>query len=172
MAIEVSVTDQNVQVSTSGQTVNASVSGGVGPAGPTGATGATGATGPAGATGATGPAGTTTWAGITDKPATFTPTSHTHSASDVTSGTLDAQRLPSGVWTGFVQYGNSVLDTNLTVSGDFECEGTLGAAQLAGPLSADYITGGTISDSCLSASVTAAVVAGESFIHPFLIGGL
>ena len=40
-----------------------------------------------------------------------------------------------------MQYGNSVIDTNLTVSGDFECEGTLEAAQLAGPLSADYLTG-------------------------------
>jgi hypothetical protein len=98
--------------------------------------------------------------------------SHTHSATDITSGTVDAARLPSGVWTGFVQYGNSVVDTNLTVSGDFECEGTVNAVQLAGSLSADYITGGTISDSCLSANVTAAVVAGESFIHPFLIGGL
>jgi hypothetical protein len=40
--------------------------------------GATGAQGQAGATGATGPAGTTTWAGITDKPSAFTPSSHTH----------------------------------------------------------------------------------------------
>jgi hypothetical protein len=65
-----------------------------------------------------------------------------------------------------------LLDTNLTVSGDFESEGTVVAAQFAGPISADYITGGTISDSCLSANVTAAVVAGESFLHPFLTGGL
>lgn len=66
MPIEVSVTDQNVEVSTSGQTVNATVSGGVGPAGPTG------------------PAGTTTWAGITDKPATFAPS--THAASHGAAG--------------------------------------------------------------------------------------
>jgi hypothetical protein len=120
MPIEVNVTDQNVQVSTSGQTVNASVSGGVGPAGP---------------------AGASAWADITGKPSTFTPSAHTHSATEITSGTLDAQRLPSGVWTGFVQYGNSVVDTNLTVSGDFECDGTVVATQLAGPLSADYLTG-------------------------------
>lgn len=108
MPIEVNVTDQNVQVSTSGQTVNASVSGGVGPAGPTGATGATGATGPAGATGATGatgspgatgatgPAGTTTWGGITDKPATFAPSSHASShasagSDPITVGTVSGR---------------------------------------------------------------------------------
>jgi hypothetical protein len=87
MPIEVNVTDQNVQVSTSGQTVNASVSGGVGPAGPTGATGATGATGPA---------GTTTWAGITDKPATFSPTAHASShasagSDPITVGTVSGR---------------------------------------------------------------------------------
>lgn len=43
-----------------------------------GATGSTGLTGATGATGATGPAGTTTWAGITDKPTTFAPSTHTH----------------------------------------------------------------------------------------------
>ncbi len=87
MPIEVNVTDQSVQVSTSGQTVNASVSGGVGPAGPTGATGATGATGPA---------GTTTWAGITDKPATFAPSSHASShasagSDPITVGTVSGR---------------------------------------------------------------------------------
>ena len=49
-----------------------------GPAGPAGATG------PAGAAGATGPAGTTTWAGITDKPATFAPAAHTHAWTEIT----------------------------------------------------------------------------------------
>jgi hypothetical protein len=67
--------------------VNASVSGGVGPAGPTGATGATGATGPA---------GTTTWAGITDKPATFSPTAHASShasagSDPITVGTVSGR---------------------------------------------------------------------------------
>ena len=43
--------------------------------------------GPQGETGLqgdTGPAGTTSWSGITDKPSTFTPSTHTHSVSDVT----------------------------------------------------------------------------------------
>lgn len=53
--------------------------GSAGPTGPAGSQGLAGPTGPsgsagvAGATGPTGPAGTTTWAGITDKPSTFTP---------------------------------------------------------------------------------------------------
>jgi hypothetical protein len=75
MPIEVSVTDQNVQVSTSGQTVNASVSGGVGPAGQP---------------------GTTTWAGITDKPATFAPSTHASShasagSDPITVGTVSGR---------------------------------------------------------------------------------
>ena len=47
---------------------------------------------PAGATGATGPqgpAGTTTWAGITDKPSTFTPSAHTHSGGDISFTAFD-----------------------------------------------------------------------------------
>lgn len=63
-----------------------------GPKGDTGATGPQGPQGPKGDTGAQGPAGTTTWAGITDKPSSFTPASHNHAASQVTAGTL-----PSGV---------------------------------------------------------------------------
>jgi len=58
--------------------------------------GAVGATGPAGGVGATGPtgaAGTTTWAGITDKPSTFAPSSHasSHAAAGsdpITVGTV------------------------------------------------------------------------------------
>lgn len=46
----------------------------------------TGPQGPKGATGARGPAGTTSWSGITDKPATFPPSPHTHKSSDITDG--------------------------------------------------------------------------------------
>jgi len=45
--------------------------------------------------GAQGDPGTTSWLGITDKPTTFTPSSHTHSGADITSGTVDGDRLPS-----------------------------------------------------------------------------
>jgi hypothetical protein len=43
-----------------------------------GETGEAGAAGDTGPQGEAGPPGTTTWAGITDKPSTFTPSSHTH----------------------------------------------------------------------------------------------
>lgn len=95
-----------------------------GVAGATGAAGPSGPQGPAGAkgdTGDTGPAGTTTWSGITDKPATFTPSAHTHPASDVTglssiatsgsasdlgSGTLAIARIPTGTTSSTVCIGN------------------------------------------------------------------
>jgi hypothetical protein len=102
---------------------------------PAGATGATGATGPQGErgeqgiqgiqgvagiqgpAGPAGPAGTTTWAGITDKPSTFPPSTHQHVAADIsdftsaviaaappttnasllTSGTLPDARLSSNI---------------------------------------------------------------------------
>lgn len=35
------------------------------------------------------------WSGVAGKPSTFTPSSHTHSAADITSGTLGVDRLPS-----------------------------------------------------------------------------
>ena len=71
-----------------------------GPTGPQGATGLPGAdstvpgpAGPTGPTGPTGPPGTTSWTGITDKPATFPPSTHTHPISEVTSlqAALDAK---------------------------------------------------------------------------------
>jgi hypothetical protein len=131
MPIEVSVTDQNVQVSTSGQTVNASVSGGVGPAGPTGATGATG------------PAGTTTWAGITDKPATFSPTAHasSHAAAGsdpinlsggqvtVNCGTTDLYNEDDTVTSAF-QSVEALLTTH-THAANAITSGTLATARLA-----------------------------------------
>jgi hypothetical protein len=65
-----------------------------GPIGPSGAEGPEGPEGPAGAdstvpgptgpVGPAGPPGTTTWAGITDKPATFAPSAHTHPVAEVT----------------------------------------------------------------------------------------
>ena len=37
----------------------------------------------------------TNWTNVADKPATFAPSAHTHNASDVTSGTFDAARIPA-----------------------------------------------------------------------------
>lgn len=58
----------------------------VGPKGERGLQGIQGIQGPKGDKGDkgdTGPAGTTTWAGITDKPTTFTPATHTHTTAQV-----------------------------------------------------------------------------------------
>jgi len=58
--------------------------GATGPQGIQGVPGETGATGAIGPEGPAGPPGTTTWAGITDKPATFPP--EAHHASHETGG--------------------------------------------------------------------------------------
>lgn len=82
MPINANVTNNQITASVSETKIDVAVAGGVGPtgsagqagpAGPQGPTGPAGATGPAGPAG---PAGTTTWAGITDKPASFTPGAH------------------------------------------------------------------------------------------------
>jgi hypothetical protein len=88
-----------------GDTVNVTVSS-VGATGPAGAAGAAGAQGPAG------PAGTTSWTGITDKPATFTPSSHSHAISDVTGlqTALDGKQA-SGTYATLV--GGTVPSTQL-----------------------------------------------------------
>mgnify|MGYP000848133622 CR=1 FL=1 len=46
------------------------------------------------------------WADITDKPSTFTPSAHTHSAGDITSGTFAIARIPTGTTSGTVAEGN------------------------------------------------------------------
>jgi hypothetical protein len=46
------------------------------------------------------------WGDITDKPTTFAPGAHTHSASDITSGTLTIARIPTGTTSGTVAQGN------------------------------------------------------------------
>lgn len=71
----------------------------MGPQGPKGDTGATGPQGPKGDTGAQGPAGATTWAGITDKPSTFPPGSHSHGVGPVTVTLYTSSWSGSGPWT-------------------------------------------------------------------------
>ena len=46
------------------------------------------------------------WSSITGKPNTFTPSAHTHSASDITSGTLAIARIPTGTTSSTVALGN------------------------------------------------------------------
>lgn len=116
MSIDVTTVSVPITVSASGTKVEATVSGGIGPAGTaatitvgTVTTGAAGSSAtvvnsgtasaavlnftiPAGATGPQGPVGppgTTTWAGITDKPATFAPAAHTHTPAEVGLGNVE-----------------------------------------------------------------------------------
>lgn len=46
------------------------------------------------------------WSTISDKPSTFTPAAHVHSASDITSGTLSISRIPTGTSYSTVARGN------------------------------------------------------------------
>ena len=46
------------------------------------------------------------WSDISGKPSTFTPSAHTHSASDITSGTLALARIPTGTTSTTVALGN------------------------------------------------------------------
>lgn len=52
-----------------------------------------------------------TWSQITEKPNSFTPSSHTHSASDITSGTLALARIPTGTTSSTVALGNHTHET-------------------------------------------------------------
>ena len=46
------------------------------------------------------------WADVTGKPATFPPSAHSHSAVDITSGTLNIARIPTGTTSSTVSLGN------------------------------------------------------------------
>lgn len=58
------------------------------------------------------------WSEISGKPSTFPPSSHTHSASDITSGTIAAARLPSASTSaqGIVQLTSSRTSTSETLA--------------------------------------------------------
>lgn len=54
--------------------------------------------------------GSSAWEDITNKPATFTPSPHNHTASEITSGTLDVGRIPTGTTSSTVSLGNHTHD--------------------------------------------------------------
>ena len=56
------------------------------------------------------------WNEIGSKPSSFTPSSHTHSASDITSGTLALARIPTGTTSTTVALGNHTHSNYLTSS--------------------------------------------------------
>ncbi|MCL2559286.1 MAG: BppU family phage baseplate upper protein [Turicibacter sp.] len=82
------------------------LAGATGPQGSRGETGPQGIAGPAGERGLQGAPGTTSWNGITDRPATFVPTAHTHDASHINAGTLPFARIPVGTTTTTVVRGD------------------------------------------------------------------
>jgi hypothetical protein len=84
---------------------DSTVPGPKGDKGDTGLTGDTGSQGLKGDTGDTGPAGTTSWSGITDKPSTFPPSTHSHTVADTTGlqTALDGKSV-----TG---HGHAIADT-------------------------------------------------------------
>jgi hypothetical protein len=51
-------------------------------------------------------AGVNSYNDLTDKPSTFPPTTHNHSASEITSGTLALARIPTGTTSSTVALGN------------------------------------------------------------------
>ena len=56
------------------------------------------------------------WSSITGKPSTFTPAAHTHSADDITSGTLAIARIPTGTTSSTVALGNHTHSGYATTS--------------------------------------------------------
>lgn len=58
------------------------------------------------------------WSHITDKPTTFAPSAHNHDASNITSGTVAAARLPAGTTAaaGIVQLSTSTESTSTTLA--------------------------------------------------------
>lgn len=56
------------------------------------------------------------WGEIGQKPSTFTPSSHTHSAADITSGTINIARIPTGTSSSTVALGNHTHSQYLTSS--------------------------------------------------------
>jgi hypothetical protein len=137
-----------------------------GPAGATGSAGAKGdkgdpgEQGPSGSTGAAGPAGTTDYTQLTNVPSTFTPSAHktshatggtdalspsdigaassthAHAASDITSGSLSIDRIPTGQTGTTVPLGNDArfTDARTPLSHNHSAadltSGTLDAARL------------------------------------------
>jgi hypothetical protein len=129
-----------------GDTGTTGAPGATGATGPTGPAGADstvpGPTGPTGATGATGPPGTTSWTGITDKPSTFPPSTHSHPQSEVTSLVSDlALKAPlaSPVFTGDPQAPTPTAgdsDTSIATTGFVA--NAVGAIGVGGMSTAEY----------------------------------
>jgi hypothetical protein len=102
--------------------------------------------------------------------------SHTHSAGDIASGTIATARLGSGTASASTYLRGDQTWASITV-GQSQVQSSLGNSDLAGDLddilansqNASNLTSGTLNAARLPANAREAA---ESFIHPFLLGGL
>lgn len=73
------------------------------------------------ASGGGGGGGSVAWDDVTNKPSVFEPTAHNHSAAEITSGTLDIARIPTGSTSSTVSLGNHThsgyVPTSRTIAG-------------------------------------------------------
>jgi hypothetical protein len=73
---------------------------------------------------------TISYTSLTNVPTSFTPATHTHSASDISSGTLSAARLPTISYTSLTNVPTSFTPTTHTHSATDISSGTLDVARL------------------------------------------
>ena len=118
---------------------------------------------------------TYTWSEINGKPSTFTPSAHTHSASDITSGTLALARIPTGTSSSTVALGNhthsTYVPTSRTVNGKALSANIsltasdVEAAAITHTHSASDITSGTLSISRIPTGTSSLTVALGNHTH-------
>lgn len=99
--------------------------------------------------------GSSAWNDITGKPATFPPEGHTHSASDLTSGTLDSARLPAIAYSSLTGTPSTFApsahkSSHATGGGDALTAADIGAASASHAHAASDITSGTIATARLA----------------------
>src|SRR5690606_36587354 len=97
-----------------------------------------------------------TWSEVTDKPSTFPPDAHTHSASDITSGTLSDARLPATIG------GDKTFSDNVTVGGTISGNGS-GLTNL----NASNLSSGTVP----SVRLPSTIGGNKTFSNDVTVGG-